>query len=282
MGEVPPRVQVPNARDEQRSWIGVAVVAVLGFALGIAWPRLLDVRVGPAAPTVASKEPGAQRPSPTPVAPSNAPAGTASAPPASAAAAVAMTISKPYTASCRTPDGETHRRPSECGALGDVNAALEPRLRKVATCGAAQGAKGKLSLALAVDFTASKVSVELGKATAIGRADELLACARDATSSVSLTGIEHDNPRYSLLYHLTFSGEGGAGEGADAGASDTVRITFGKAIIRDGPKASSNRKDSLTRGTEVKVIEQQGGWYKVKYGDAFESEGWVYRQAIGK
>ena len=280
-------MQLPTARDEQRSWIGVAVVAVIGFAVGIAWPRLLDVRVGPAAPTPVSKEPTA------PIVPSAATASAAAsagmaAPSASGGSVVAVPVSiaKPYTLSCRTPDGETHRKASECGALGDVNAAFEPRLRKVAMCPAARGASGKLSLVLGAEFGTNKVSVELGKATAIAKADDLLACAKEAMTGVSLTGIEHDNPRYSILYHLTFSGEGAASVEGDAGtvakASDVARITFGKAIIRDGPKASSNRLDSLTRGTEVKVVDQQGGWYKVRFGDGFSSEGWVYRQAIGK
>jgi hypothetical protein len=196
---------------------------------------------------------------------------------------VPIAISVPYTLSCRTKEGETLRKASECGALGNVGAALEPRLRKVATCPAAAANKGKLSLVITAEFSSSKVTIDLGKATAIAKADDLLACAREAMVGVSLTGIEHDNPRYSILYHLAFSGDSAATEGQGTSkAGDVVLITFGKAIVREGPKASSNRLDSLTRGAEVKVIDQQGGWYKIHYGDGFTSEGWVYRQAIGK
>jgi hypothetical protein len=196
---------------------------------------------------------------------------------------VSLSVSKPYTLSCRTQEGETRRKASDCGALGDVGAAFEPRLRKVATCPAAAGVKGTLSLVLGADFTSSKVTIELGKATAIPKADDLLACAREAMAGVSLAGIEHDNPRYSILYHLAFAAEGPVADATgNSKAGDVAIITFGKAIVRDGPKASANRKDSLTRGTEVKIVDQQGGWYKVRYGDGFTREGWVYRQAIGK
>ncbi len=281
MGDVPTRIHVPTARDEQRSWIWVVVVATLGFAAGVAWPRLLEMRLGPTAPGSAPPVAPAPVAAPARSAASVAPVGSASS--AVVPAAVAMSISKPYTLSCRTQEGETRRKASDCGALGDVGAALESRLRKVATCPAASGVKGKLSLVLTAEFASSKVTIELGKATAIAKADELLACARDAMTGVSLTGIEHDNPRYSILYHLTFTSVGEATENsARSKSGDSVLITFGKAIVRDGPKASSNRLDSLTRGTEVKIIDQQGGWYKVRYGDAFTNEGWVYRQAIGK
>ncbi|MBF5066364.1 hypothetical protein G6O45_24370, partial [Salmonella enterica subsp. enterica serovar Istanbul] len=38
----------------------------------------------------------------------------------------------------------------------------------------------------------------------------------------------------------------------------------------------------LPRGTKVKLGPIKDGWYAIKYGDGFASDGFVYRGAIGR
>jgi hypothetical protein len=38
----------------------------------------------------------------------------------------------------------------------------------------------------------------------------------------------------------------------------------------------------LPRGTKVKVGTRKDGWFQIKFGEGFTSEGWVYRGAIGR
>ena len=38
----------------------------------------------------------------------------------------------------------------------------------------------------------------------------------------------------------------------------------------------------LQHGAELQLGAVKDGWYPVKFGDGFGSEGWVYRGAIGR
>jgi hypothetical protein len=51
--------------------------------------------------------------------------------------------------------------------------------------------------------------------------------------------------------------------------------------VRDAPKTGKVLA-RLERGTSVHVGPVRDGWYPVKYGDGFASDGWVYRAAIGR
>src|SRR5947209_19974369 len=48
--ESPPAFQVPSPADDRPSWIKVGVIAAVGFAIGVAWPRVAGLRLGPNAP----------------------------------------------------------------------------------------------------------------------------------------------------------------------------------------------------------------------------------------
>src|SRR5262245_26141870 len=48
--DAPFSVQVPKAGDDRPSWIKVGIIAVVGFAVGVAWPRVAGIRLGPTAP----------------------------------------------------------------------------------------------------------------------------------------------------------------------------------------------------------------------------------------
>src|SRR5215472_17762350 len=72
-------VRVPPPGQDHPSWAKVGVIAVVGFFVGIAWPRLTGVRLGPGAPAEATPAAGEARAS-------------TGASPASSAAASAPTI----------------------------------------------------------------------------------------------------------------------------------------------------------------------------------------------
>src|SRR5271163_3673038 len=50
----PLTVQLPPASSDRPSWIKVGVIAVVGFGVGVVWPRLAGIRPGPSAPTEAT------------------------------------------------------------------------------------------------------------------------------------------------------------------------------------------------------------------------------------
>ena len=43
-------IEIPVAEKDKPAWVKVGVIAAVGFIVGIAWPRLVGVRIGPSAP----------------------------------------------------------------------------------------------------------------------------------------------------------------------------------------------------------------------------------------
>src|SRR5580692_10159420 len=43
----PLTVHVPPPGADRPSWMGVGAIAVAGFVIGVAWPRLAGIRLGP-------------------------------------------------------------------------------------------------------------------------------------------------------------------------------------------------------------------------------------------
>jgi hypothetical protein len=76
-------LQVPGPDEDRPQWKRVAVIAAVGFAVGIAWPRLAGVRMGPSLPEVSSSA----APGPTSVV--QPPPAVSQAPPLPAAASMA-------------------------------------------------------------------------------------------------------------------------------------------------------------------------------------------------
>jgi hypothetical protein len=46
----PPAVEAPAGAADTPSWTRVGVIAAIGFVVGVAWPRLAGVRLGPSLP----------------------------------------------------------------------------------------------------------------------------------------------------------------------------------------------------------------------------------------
>jgi hypothetical protein len=153
------------------SWSRVSVIAALGFIVGVAWPRLAGVRLGPSLPDVAS--------SPVAAMSANAAAG----PPA----AQAVSVGAPQTVEATTPPA-------------------------------------------------------------------------------AVASIAEPAP---------------ASQSAPAAALKAVQVEWEVALVRDAPKTGKVIA-RLPRGTSLRVGPAKDGWYPVKYGGSYSSDGWVYRGAIGR
>jgi hypothetical protein len=262
--------------------------------------------MGPSVPEAATASAAAVAPpsEPAPALPATAappPASTgvpavvvAPAPTASVAAAANLNVGHGVVFGCKTADGDSLKG-GECGSLPGLDGIIMPRLRKLAECPEAAGASGKLHLVVHVDFPRGGLGVDLGRGHGVSSPDALLACAKTAMSGAGLGGVPHDNPRYSVAYSVTFTGEpagapsasaaasartGVGGGGGDA-AEGTAQVIWEVAIVRDAPK-TGKVVARLQHGAELRLGAVKDGWYPVKFGDGFTSDGWVYRGAIGR
>jgi hypothetical protein len=293
--DAPFSVHVPAAADDRPSWTRVGVIAAIGFIVGVAWPKLAGVRLGPSLPETATTA-TATAAAAASAAPSNPAAPTGSSVPAVAATPipstpapgpVSVTVSHGTLYACKTAEGDALKA-AECGALPGIDSVVMPRLRKLSDCADAAQASGKLHFVARVDFPRSAVSIELGKNPGLSSADGILACAKEAFAGAAPPNGSHDNPRYSVAYTITFGTPSPSGTPAPSAspsaarvASDATQVVWDVAIVRDAPK-SGKVVARLQRGTTLQVGAVKDGWYPVKFGDGFASEGWVYRGAIGR
>lgn len=278
----PLAVDVPGAGRDKPSWGRVGAIAVVGFVVGVAWPKLAGVRLGPSAPAEASSgAASAELPAsvPTPMRSAASPPQASAPPPLP----VALQVGRGVLLSCRTEDGETLKG-KECGAPPAFDAVALPRLRKLAGEPSLEGVKGKLSVVFALDFKSKKVAVDVGKSSTLKDDGPIKALLKEQFRDVSLGPIAHDQEKYTLSYAVTV-GEGAAAPpgstpaGGAAPASDQVEIVWDVAIVRDAPHTGAVVA-RLPRGSKVTLGTVQAGWYKITWGSG--SEGWVYRGALGK
>jgi hypothetical protein len=324
--EVPLAVRVPGVADDRPSWMKVGVIAAIGFIAGVVWPRVAGVRLGPAVPespsasvAAGSAEGSGAGPGQSGRAAEGEPQGVsvATGPATVVASAVASAggsetpASEPASGSvgvghgavlaCKTSDGESLKG-TACGTVPGLDAVLLPRLRKLAECPDASAANGVLHLIVHPDFARGTVTAELGRVQGVPSPEPLLACARAGLSGASLSGIAHDNARYSVSYRIAF----GTGEGTgvsppprveetpavsvprpsshvqeEPASEGTAQIVWEVALVRDAPK-TGKVVARLQRGTSVRVGSVKDGWYPIKYGDAFAADGWIYRGALGR
>lgn len=324
--DAPLAVDVPSSTKDSPGWIKVGVIAAVGFTIGVAWPRIAGVKIGPSAPgeaaSAAAASAGAKRAPDAPPAtvateaPSNAasapasvavPRVTASAPAAVAATAgpPRITVARGSVLSCKTDSGET-KRGKECGNIGALDGLVAPRLRRLSTCTAAEGQTGKLSFVVNADFGGGHLAWDIGKSSTVGNQDALGACLKSIFQGVNVGTVGHEHPRYTVAYTATFSPgspeaksdvkEDHASANAKASTDDKpdakpepkealppgeATVGWEIALVRDTPK-TGQIVARLPRGTRVKVGSSKEGWFAVKYGDGFASDGWLYRGAIGR
>lgn len=262
----PLSVHIPASEDDHPSWMRVGVIAVIGFAVGIAWPKVAGVKLGPNAPgaSTATAEPGAsasalaatappkarapEAPTASLVAPaasaptagSAAPGAEAPPPVASANAPTMLTVKPGILLSCRTEAGETLKGKA-CGSINFDSLAL-PRLKKLASCPAAAGNEGKLSPTFHLDFNTNKLTVQMGAKNTVGNVDTFSGCLGGIFEKVSINAVTHEHVKYSILYNLTFA-PGTAG--ADATA---VKASGGKVEGTPAAATPTNGGDEGASG----------------------------------
>src|SRR6516164_307799 len=84
-------VDVPSADRDKPSWGRVGAIAVIGFVIGVAWPKLAGVRLGPSAP---SDSVAATASADLPATAITQPMPSVSAPPISSAAPVVIQVGR--------------------------------------------------------------------------------------------------------------------------------------------------------------------------------------------
>lgn len=297
-GTAPLSVTIPPKDGDRPSWTRVGVLAIIGFVVGVAWPHLAGVRIGPSAPVDASSSLAAA--SRAPDAPSGVPAlasapaalsMTGVAPTASVAAppaALALTVSRGQILSCKTEAGDALKG-KECGGLAGLDPIVQARLKRIAQTPGAAGNLGKLSVVMSLDFPQNRVaSVDVGKSSTVKDTAPFKTFLTGELKSMSLKAVDHANSRYAVAFTVTLAEGGpaaatgtGSSTPASADADGTATVGWDVAIVRDAPHTGAVVA-RLPRGTKVQLGTMQAGWYKIKYGPGFASEGWLYRAALGK
>jgi hypothetical protein len=297
------QVELPSPGDDQPPWARVGVIAAVGFVIGVAWPRLAGLSLGPNPP--ADARPAAVVSSgSTSRAPGLSAAGAASgalmmvAPTGSAAVGAAaydetVVVGPVEVQKCRDARG---RAPDKCDDIA-VDALLQPRLKELSKCPSAIGLSGKLPLGIDLDFKHKTMKVQRPK-TKLPRTtvDGVVRCAEQKLTGVSLDDLAHEQVRYSLAYTLSFYPPGktpdadplpgddkaapsGSGAGAAGAAPEgkVAEIRWNSCQVRESPNGTPTGK--LTRGMKVRVLDQKEKWVMVEYAD--KKQGWVFGEALG-
>jgi len=270
------------------------VIALVGFLIGIAWPRLAGVKLVPSVPAeddtpsvLSSAEPAASAPPAAAMKSAEAPESEQAPPPPALQPGDRIKLSEAQVVSCRDAKGN---KVDACGTL-DFDRVARARLQALAACSGAPSGEGTLSLGFELDFRSNKIAkIERGKSTTLddAAAKALLQCAEQEFASASLSDLKHDHERYTVFYRVEFLSQASAAqaqaEAADAGAEATsasgrATVTWEVAILRSLPK-DGDIVARILRGTRVVVTGRQGDWYKVRY-DAKGNEAWVFKSAIG-
>jgi hypothetical protein len=315
-------IEVPTPEKDKPAWVKVGVIAAVGFIVGIAWPRVAGVRLGPSAPSetaAASSARGGRAPdappasvtkaAPVPSASVAAPSASAAPPPraATVAAPPAIAIAKGLVLSCKTTDGET-KKGKDCGAVPGVDEIVRPRVRKIATCSGMEGQTGKFSLTANADFVSGRFWYEVNtKSATVQNLDAVQACLKTVFHNTATTATPHEHSKYTVVYTAQLTPGADDKDKVATKDKDGAEKTEAKAKTepaaeeKPAPAAATGEAEvvwdvglvrdtpktgtlvgRLPRGTKVKVGSSKDGWYQVKYGDGFANEGWLYRGAIGR
>lgn len=283
----PLRIDVPKEESLRLGRVGL--IAVIGFGVGILWPRLAGMRLVPAVPSDKSDSSAAEL-SGAPVdaaAPSATPAEVAPAPSAIAPAPARepFSVGPGEVASCRDQRGKKVER---CDPV-DFDVLARGRIATLAACDASQRASGVLSLGFELDFQKDRVTgLQSGKRTSLSQddVDALLTCLKQNLGELSLSGIHHEHERYTVYYRVEFaSNEAPKKDKPEANvdvtpASGKATVAWDVALVRSLPTKDGEVVARVLSGTRVSVSGRNGDWYRIKY-DAKGGEGWVFRTAIG-
>jgi len=304
--DAPLAVEVPASDRDKPGWVKVGVIAAVGFMIGIAWPRVMGIRLGPAAPgeaaaaaaasasAAAGRAPDAPPASviakgptaavaiaPAALAAPAAPAAASAAVPAPAApassAALSVTIQKGSVLSCKTADGDT-KKGKECGSVPGIDRLVQPRVRKLASCSGAAGQSGKLSLVVSADFGSNKLTYDVGKSSTLKNIDAIAPCLKATFEGTSTKGTAHEHQRYTVAYSAIF---GPAGVRDD----DKVAANGGdEARSERSAKEASDEKEAKPEKPAVRNLasgEAQVAWEVALVRDTPKTGGLVSRLPRG-
>ncbi len=252
----------------------VGIIAAVGFAIGIVWPRLAGVSLVPEAPVDRTEHAVAEA--------------------ANSAAAIIvepeiieltpedrLAIGPPKITSCVNSKG---KKSSKCDAI-DVDQLVHSQLIALLGCSGASGVFGNLSLGFRIDFEAKKIeSPKSGRSTNLPKdtTRELLACAKTELSTVKWGNVAHEFSQYQVYYSLSFKTPEAAAEEKTSvvPASGMATVQWGTALVRKEGNDDAKIQTRLMSGARVVVTGRLGAWYRVKY-DAKGREGWVIGKALG-
>jgi hypothetical protein len=300
MSQMPhrPVVQVPALADDRPVWARVGLIALVGFVIGIAWPRLAGVRLGPAPPedsrSVAALASGASQGSSRPAASGSAPAAaSASATPPHSAVASSDTVvvGAGKVLSCRNAKG----KPLEECDTPDFETVSGPRLKMLTKCAATKGLDGKLSIGFELDFNRNRIKVLRGKSTTLPAAavNGVWQCVETEFQKARLDDVTHQHSRYTIFFTVQLGGaarqvesdqappaksEPVDQENAKEPSTGSAQVVYDAVLVRDEPK-EGKVIGRLVRGARVDLLSKKGAWYKIRFGDR---EGWVYRGSIAQ
>jgi len=293
-----PRVELPPPEADQPAWGKVGVIAILGFVIGVAWPRLAGISLGPnppadaprAAPTTSTASAGPAKTGLSAVAAVDAPVPGSSALLGSEPGGgneQGVTVGAAEIAKCRDQKGKSTE---SCDKI-PVDTVLGARLKELARCPSALGLSGKVQIGFDLDFKNKTLKVQRAKAKLPRTTlDGLTRCVEKTFGGVSLDEIAHENSRYTVNYDVSFhppgrpaegEGAGGAGD-ADKGTpldGKTAKIGWGSCQVRETPK-NGTVVGKLSRHAEVKLLEKKEDWYRVEYGD--KKQGWIFSGALAQ
>src|SRR5580704_7236653 len=168
--ERPFTVEIPRPGAEQPVWSRVGIIGVVGFVVGIAWPRLAGVKIGPAVPAdLRAQVEGSASPSASGApragsASSGASTSSASAPYASASADAdapppanqeMVVVGPGKIVKC---SDKKDKKIDDCEKLLFDPIAVK-RLKELAKCPSAVGLSGKISIGFEVNFGKKEVQV---------------------------------------------------------------------------------------------------------------------------
>jgi hypothetical protein len=288
------KVEIPTPGSTPMRLGKVGLIALVGFGIGIAWPRLAGVRLVPqlpAAPAASQDLSGApdEPPAASAVASARAPAPGLPPPVDTSTPGIQPpVVGEMQVTSCRDAGGG---RIQTCDAV-DFDRVARARLSSLDGCEVARRVSGVVSLGFELDFTSERVTkVTSGKTSSIDETalKALLDCYRQSFANVSLVGIPHQHQRYSVFYRVELKApldETAAPAGSEAPpasitpASGMATVSWDTALVRNAPDRDSKVVARVLSGTRVGVTGRSGDWYRVKY-DAKGREGWVFRTSIG-
>lgn len=272
-----PKVTVPSRPSADGVQLGrVGVIAVVGFAIGIVWPRLAGVSLVPSAPVEGARQDALAAQETAPEAEDRSAPAPEPPPPSPGERLV---VDDFQVTSCRDAQGKTVK---DCGDF-DARALLGPALRGLGTCPAAENAVGKLSVGMDIDLKARRITEpKSGRSTDLPAAVTrgLLACVARQLEGVQWKGIEGAQPAYTVYALVEFKRPEQVLAQAIVPASGSATVRWNVALVRAEPETKAKVRARLTSGTRVIVSARQAEWYRVSY-DTKGGEGWVHGAAIG-